>query len=139
MEEQLSSDWQEIPYSAEEGEILPNSYRVYLLSFESFNEHLNEGLVELPNADGSFSNYKVEPSAVMSPALQEKFPNIRSYQGFNTENKLCQCRIERKEDVMSFAIYCNDASYFIADLQKSKHYFFYNKKDLPEGYGNVNE
>lgn len=75
----------------------------------------------------------------MSPELQAKFPNIRSYEGVGKYHSFCQCRIDQKNKSFTIAIFCNDASYYIKELNTEGIYFFYAKHDLPEGVGHIKE
>ncbi len=42
---------------------------------------VNEGSISLPMPDGTFREFELIESSVMSPALQAKFPSIKSYRG----------------------------------------------------------
>ena len=69
-----------------------------LLQTDLFEETLKFGQVTLPSETGFLNACTVKRSAVMSPELQAKFPNIRSYEGTGMFNPLCQCRIDQKNN-----------------------------------------
>ncbi|MBO3099238.1 zinc-dependent metalloprotease [Gelidibacter pelagius] len=47
---------------------------------------LSNTLIDFPNSDGFIETFRVMEYSVMDPALQEKFPDIRSYVGYSLKN-----------------------------------------------------
>lgn len=131
--------WERMDFKPSKEMLLPNGYSTYILNAELFIEELNEGRVSLPMPDGKLAIHQVEDSQTMSPELQAKFPNIRSFNGHDEQNSLCQSRIDQKDDSFKTVIFCNDATIYIQDLHDLGLYFVYYKKDLPEGVGTVKE
>ena len=43
-------------------------------------------MVALPNGDGKMENFRVYENSNMDPALEARYPEIKSYFGVNTEN-----------------------------------------------------
>ena len=43
-------------------------------------------IISLPNVEGEFENYSIEEASIMHPDLQAKYPEIRSYIGYNINN-----------------------------------------------------
>jgi hypothetical protein len=119
--------------------LMPNAYTAYALNIEVFKEQLQNGEVDIPMPDGSMSRHKVEDSQTMSPELQAKFPQIRSFKGYDLNNTVCQSRIDQKNDLIKCVVYCNDSTIYIQDLHDLGLHFVFYKKDLPDGVGTVNE
>ena len=138
-QEKLSETWTLQDFKAEKEQILPLVYATYALNKEQFSEQLVTGKIQLPQADNSLAYFQVENSLTMSEALQEKFPQLKSFKGVQLNNTLCQCRIDQNELDFKITILCNDASFYINDLYENGIYFFYNKQDLPEGVGHIKE
>ncbi len=139
MVETFQNTWEKVNFKPEKGLVLPLEYSTYILHAESFKTQLIEGTVEIPNEDGSLSSYQVKDSGTMSPGLQEKFPNIRTYVGNNPDNTLCQARIDQKDMDFKITLLCNDATIYVQQLHDLGIYFIYNKSNLPNGVGTVKE
>lgn len=131
--------WTQMDIKPDKALLMPNAYTAYALNVEGFKVQLQNGEVDIPMPDGSMSRHKVEDSQTMSPELQAKYPQIRSYKGYDMNNTICQSRIDQKNDLIKFVVYCNDATIFIQDLHDLGLHFVFYKKDLPGGVGTVNE
>ena len=131
--------WSAVSLNLSQELILPNAYRSYKLNSENFSNFLEQGLVPIPMPDGNVVMYKVEDSKVMSEELQAKFPNIRSFKGYEENNTLCQSRIDQINHTFKIVVFCNDATIYIEDLYDLGLYFVYYKNDLPEGTGTIKE
>lgn len=138
-EPSLKVAWTRVDFKPAKDLVLPDAYTTYTLNTAVFKKQLFMGEIELPAFDGSIAAYKVKDSGTMSPELQAKFPNIKSYSGYDVKNKLCQSRVDQKEDKFKIVVLCNDKTFYIQDLYDLGLYFIYNKKDLPEGVGTVKE
>jgi subtilisin-like proprotein convertase family protein len=77
----------------------PDAYYAAQLNYADLRDHLarapreftaagrNQPLqVDLPQADGSLETFAVVESPLMGPALQAKYPLLRTYSGFSTVN-----------------------------------------------------
>lgn len=89
--------------------------------------------VIFPTADGKFKEYVVQEASVMEPALQAKYPEIRSYAGWEKNNRQNSIRFSVTPDNGISAMYFDGwtISYldkFTADQSK---YIFYKREDLP--------
>ena len=89
--------------------------------------------VIFPTADGKFKEYVVQEASVMEPALQAKYPEIRSYAGWEKNNKQNSIRFSVTPDNGISVMYFDGwtISYldkFTADQSK---YIFYKREDLP--------
>ena len=131
--------WEAVNLNLNQDLILPSAFRTYKLDSENFSSLFDQGIVPLPMPDGSIVMHKVEDSKVMSEELQVKFPTISSYKGYESNNTLCQSRIDQINRAFKIVIFCNDATIYIEDLHDLGLYFVYYKKDLPEGTGTLKE
>lgn len=135
----FENTWTQIDSKIEKDKLQPKVYASYQLKKEAFSKQLASGLIYLPIEKNSYAVFEVENSNTMSDALQEKYPQLKSYKGIQQSNSLCQCRIDQNELNFSITILCNDATFYINDLYKDGIFYFYNKKDLPAGVGQINE
>ena len=46
----------------------------------------SETLIKFPNNKGEFSNYRIVENSSLSPELQQKYPSIKSYVGYNVDH-----------------------------------------------------
>ena len=80
-----------------EREIIPVAFTTYKLDSDRLikelrnapmkDDHLrsiNGASVNMPQPDGSIANYTVWEAPVMAPGISARYPDIKSYQGFNT-------------------------------------------------------
>ena len=76
---------------------MPDKYLLYHLDFEKIRVELSNApdeaskredfTVKFPDSDGNIRTYIVQEASVMEPELQAKFPEIRSYIGWQKGNK----------------------------------------------------
>lgn len=94
----------EVFRSEKEVIIEASEYTLYKLDVNKIREELlqapdensvyrTEKSIFLPMPDGVLEEYRVEESSIMEPALQAKFPNIRTYRGYNSEGKVLRLDI----------------------------------------------
>ncbi|MCA1762622.1 MAG: M12 family metallo-peptidase, partial [Flavobacteriales bacterium] len=82
---------------SENRRIVPAEYRTVSTDFESLKAYLSQApnanntsvrnsnfTIEIPTPGGASALFKIVASSVMSPALQEKFPNIKTFKGQGT-------------------------------------------------------
>ena len=131
--------WTKTDFKPSKDLVMPNAYTSYFLNVDLFKEQLQAGEVNLPMPDGSMSKHKVEDSQTMSAELQLKYPQIRSYRGYDLNQSVCQSRIDQKNETIKCVVYCNDATIYIQELHDLGLYFVFLKNDLPQGVGTVNE
>ncbi|SFD00180.1 reprolysin-like metallopeptidase [Pseudoalteromonas denitrificans] len=61
----------------------------FRLNFDSLEHLLVNGesfILDLPLPDGKFEKFKLQLSSVMSPELAQKYPNIRTFSGYQVSN-----------------------------------------------------
>jgi hypothetical protein len=71
-------------YSLDATRLLTELKSVY--SREELSVLESNVLVSFPNLDGQLESYRIIEASVMTPELQEQFPNIRSYAGQSVDN-----------------------------------------------------
>ncbi len=89
--------------------------------------------VTFPNRDGKFREYIVQEASVMEPALQAKYPDIRSYVGWEKNNRQNTIRFSVTPDNGVSAMFFDGAEISYLDKFTADHskYIFYKRGDLP--------
>lgn len=122
----------------------PTAFSLYQLDLEKIKKELakapqrfskDESLVmKFPDADGNYRDYIIQEASVMEPALQEKFPEIRSYVGVQKSNPLNTIRFSVTPstgmNVMYFDGY--EISYLDSYAKDNSSFILYKRKDLPK-------
>ena len=80
-----------------ERRVMPAAYKLYSLDLRKMNTSLAKApdrfssaeslVLKFPDENGNLSDYIVKESSVMDPGLQEKFPEIRSYVGYQKKDR----------------------------------------------------
>jgi hypothetical protein len=89
--------------------------------------------ITLPTHDGKFKEYTVQEASIMAPELQAQFPEIRSYVGWDTENKQNSVRFSVTPEYGISIMYFNgsEVSYLDKFTADNSKYIFYKRGDLP--------
>jgi hypothetical protein len=142
--------WQQIKDSDVAAEsaarlIVPSQYRVLRLDLTAMKTALLTAPVEnnavtytngielhFPMPDGTFGRFKVWYSPIMAPDLAAKYPEIRTYAGFNIDNPANIIRLDVTPAGFHAMTYGNDASLFIDPYAKgnTKDYLCYYKRNF---------
>ncbi len=90
-------------------------------------------MITFPTADGKFKEYIVQEASVMEPELQAKYPELRSYVGWEKNNKQNSVRFSVTPDQGISAMYFDgwDVSYLEKYTSDNTQYIFYKRSDLP--------
>ena len=93
----------------------PKEFSVYQLDIEHLKNDLAQvsarfsadqnHLVTFPDSDGNFRSYMVQEASVMEPALQAKYPELRSYIGVDQNNSQNIVRFSMTPDQGISAMY----------------------------------
>lgn len=89
--------------------------------------------LSLPMPGGLFQSFQIAESPVMHPDLAAKFPNIKTYSGWNAEGSYT--RFDITEHGFHAVIYTKSGETLLIDPTTSgadTDYFLYNKKDNPK-------
>jgi hypothetical protein len=125
--------------------IVPNRYEVVRLDLTSLKNTLltapaessissnNDGMeLHFPMADGTFGRFRVWESPIMAPELAAKFPEIKTYGGYNIDNPAMIIRLDITPMGFHAMTYGAGASVFIDPYAKgnTKDYICYFKRDF---------
>ncbi|WP_312766357.1 reprolysin-like metallopeptidase [Epilithonimonas sp.] len=121
---------------------IPSKYKLYQLNVEEIKADLakapqrfsnDESLVlKFPTADGKLVDYVIKEASVMDPVLQAKYPNLRSYLGYEKGNSGNSIRFSVSPyDGMNVMYYnAGKTAYLDAYTQDKSTYMVYNREDL---------
>jgi hypothetical protein len=109
------------------------------LAYDKFVQYLSNTATQntavklkFPNTNGEFSTYTIVESPNLSPELQSKYNNIKSYSGYNTENPSERINLSFSPQFGLYAtITDNQKTTLIDAYSKNKlSYIIYDKSDL---------
>ena len=109
------------------------------LNYDQLVQHLtqvqgrnSETILKFPDDKGNFSNFKVIEQSNFHPDLQAKYPNIRSYVGYNIENPAEKINFSISPQFGLYgSIQGNGVNYLIDTYTKDKSsYMIYNKANV---------
>ncbi|HET8858992.1 reprolysin-like metallopeptidase [Marivirga sp.] len=108
--------------------------QTFKLAFGDLNNALLQNsnhTMAIPYPDGSFKNFSLEESSVMSAALAAKFPEIKTFIGENKKTGEI-VRLDVSKKGFHAMIYSNEGVFFIDPIEKNNisDYQVYFKKDL---------
>ncbi|PZU80677.1 MAG: hypothetical protein DI529_16455 [Chryseobacterium sp.] len=121
----------------------PLKYKLYKLNTDEIKAELahapqrfskNESLVlKFPTAEGKLVDYVIQEASVMDPVLQAKYPNIRSYVGYEKDNSGNSIRFSVSPYDGVNVMYFNGGktAYLDTYTQDKSVYMIYNREDLP--------
>jgi hypothetical protein len=121
----------------------PNTFSLYQADLEKIKADLkkapqrfsgNEGLVmKFPDPDGNIRDYVVQEASVMEPELQAKFPEIRSYTGWQKNHPENTIRFSVTPSTGMSVMYFDhwDISYLDSYTKDNSAFIVYKRKDLP--------
>ena len=121
----------------------PNTFSLYQADLEKIKADLkkapqrfsgNEGLImKFPDPDGNIRDYVVQEASVMEPELQAKFPEIRSYTGWQKNHPENTIRFSVTPSTGISVMYFDnwDISYLDSYTKDNSAFIVYKRKDLP--------
>ena len=86
-------------------------------------------LIDLPFTFGKFITYRIENSSLFSPELAKKFPNIRSYSGFQKDNEVVKLRLDINPSGLYAMITSPNEVIYIRPVEND-YYICYKKSDV---------
>lgn len=122
----------------------PKVFSLYQLDLEKIKNDLknapkrfsgNESLViKFPDADGNVRNYVVQEASIMEPELQAKFPEIRTYTGWEKGKPANSIRFSVTPETGVSAMYFDgwDVSYLDSYTKDNSSFILYKRTDLPK-------
>ena len=124
-------------------EVQPKEFSLYSLKLEKIKDDLSKvpmrfskdqsHVITFPTADGKFREYIVQEAPVMEAELQAKYPEIRSYVGWQKNNPENSIRFSVTPEVGVSAMYFDgwEVSYLDRFTNDNTQYVFYKRSDLP--------
>ncbi|SKB98537.1 Por secretion system C-terminal sorting domain-containing protein [Soonwooa buanensis] len=123
--------------------VTPNKFDLYQVDLEKIKSELqtapqrfskNESLViKFPDSDGKIRDYVVQEASVMEPELQAKFPEIRSYVGWQKGHPENSIRFSMTPSTGLNVMYFDnwEVSYLDSYTKDNSSFILYKRKDLP--------
>ena len=124
-------------------QVQPKKFSLYSLKLEKIKDDLSKvpmrfskdqsHVITFPTADGKFREYIVQEAPVMEAELQAKYPEIRSYVGWQKNNPENSIRFSVTPEVGVSAMYFDgwEVSYLDRFTNDNTQYVFYKRSDLP--------
>lgn len=121
----------------------PTDYKLYKLDVKGINtelakaparESINEGItIKFPNANGKLVDYVVKEAPVMARELSDKYPDIKSYLGFQKDNSGNTIRFSTSPfDGINVMYFDNwEVSYLDTYTDDLSTFIVYKRSDLP--------
>ena len=124
-------------------QVQPKKFSLYSLKLEKIKDDLSKvpmrfskdqsHVITFPTSDGKFREYIVQEAPVMEAELQAKYPEIRSYVGWQKNNPENSIRFSVTPEVGVSAMYFDgwEVSYLDRFTNDNTQYVFYKRSDLP--------
>lgn len=121
----------------------PNTFSLYEADLEKIKADLkkapqrfsgNENLImQFPDSDGNIRDYIVQEASVMEPELQAKFPEMRSYTGWQKNHPENTIRFSVTPSTGISVMYFDnwDISYLDSYTKDNSAFILYKRRDLP--------
>ncbi|MFP3597975.1 reprolysin-like metallopeptidase [Chryseobacterium sp. SIMBA_029] len=122
----------------------PTVFSLYSLDLEKIKKDLAKApqrfskdeslIIKFPDAEGNYKDYIVQEASVMEPELQAKFPDIRSYTGWQKNNPLHTIRFSLTPSTGMNIMYFDgsEISYLDGYAKDNSSFILYKRKDLPK-------
>ena len=123
--------WQKVDFKIEGENNFNGNYLTYKLNEKLFFEQFAKDSVLLPDLQGNLNLFSVQENQTISPELAAKFPELKTYQGVQKNNTLCQSRITFQNFQPDITVLCNNQTYYIKKVTQDKTSFYvvFDKKD----------
>ena len=122
---------------------MPSEYQLFSLKFAALQTQLQAAPIDLsniqsnlviqfPNADGTFENYRIYEAAIMEKGLADQFPNIKSYIGKGIDDLTATIRFSTTIfglHTMKFSGN-NEAEYIDTFTKDLSNYIVYRKSSV---------
>ena len=90
--------------------------------------------VYFPDANGNSIAYRVQESPVLSPLLEKKYPEIKSYSGYATDGSKNKIRFSvSHNDVQAMIVHSDGSSNSFVQKATNKKYVLYSRTSLEAG------
>lgn len=122
----------------------PNNFSLYQVDLEKIKTDLKKApqrfsndesvIIKFPDSDGKIRDYIVQEASVMEPELQAKFPEIRSYMGWQKNHPENSIRFSVTPSTGISVMYFDnwEVSYLDSYAKDNSAFILYKRKDLPK-------
>lgn len=122
----------------------PINFSLYQLDIEKIKAGLKNApqrfsndeslMIKFPDSDGKIRDYIVQEASVMEPELQSKFPEIRSYTGWQKNHPENSIRFSVTPSTGISIMYFDnwEISYLDSYAKDNSAFILYKRKDLPK-------
>lgn len=122
----------------------PNTFSLYQLNLDKIKADLKTApqrfskdeslIIKFPDSDGKTRDYIVQEASVMEPELQAKFPEIRSYVGWQKNHPENSIRFSVTPQTGISVMYFDNWEISYLDTYAKDHssFILYKRKDLPK-------
>lgn len=122
----------------------PNTFSLYQLDLEKIKSDLKNApqrfsndeslIIKFPDSNGKIIDYIVQEASVMEPELQAKFPEIRSYTGWQKNHPENSIRFSVTPSTGISVMYFDnwEVSYLDSYARDNSAFILYKRKDLPK-------
>ena len=122
----------------------PNSYKAFTLDFEKLKNNLSTTpkrgeasgnsnlIIQFPNAEGKLESFRITEASTMTPELQAKFPEVRSFvgQGIDDPTAIIRFSISPERGLSSTVLSDKKSVYIEKSLNTASDYFVYKRTAL---------
>ena len=114
-----------------------NNFKTKLLSLSS--DRNNAETIMLPMPDGNMQSFKIWPDNIMAEELASKYPNIKTFSGYASDNKAITAKFDYTEFGFHAMIFDRSGIYFIEPYTNMDEGFYscYYKKDRKLSVGQL--
>lgn len=126
-----------------ESEVKKSNFKIFSLDTERIAQELksvpkrtvygkeNGVTIRFPNLDGAFRTYKIMEASTMTPQLQEKYGDIRSFVGYDIDNPLNKIRFTIDPYFGLNGMFRENGKIVYIDsyTYDNKNYILYDRKD----------
>ncbi|MBL7774433.1 MAG: hypothetical protein JNK89_00435, partial [Saprospiraceae bacterium] len=125
----------------------PKAYHSFQLDFDALRQQLAQAprehspeagqplVVQLPLANGRFERFALVESPVMAPALQARFPEIRTYSGYSLDDahKKIRCGVSPDWGFRAVVLREDKGVEYIEPLARwqTRYYRVYDRREFP--------
>ena len=89
-------------------------------------------IIQFPNSEGGFDNFRIQESSILEPDYQEKHPEFRTYIGQNTKTPSSIISFSiTPQGLHAMTLSSKTGTQFIDPYAQNNTYIVYDKGDLP--------
>lgn len=121
----------------------PKEFSVYQVNLEKIKADLatspqrfsknQSRSITFPDVNGKFKSYEVQEASIMEAGLQAKYPDLRSYIGYEKDNPQNSIRfsVTPKQGISAMYFNGTEVSYLDPYTKDNSSYILYKRTDLP--------